>query len=136
MLHFNGACETYPVFCEGGIDMEIISVVVKSEAIFSNDKGKEHRYLLKKVWNKEKAIATIIMLNPRRQTDALYLDKSVMLFMNHCISEGFGGLYIVNLFSYRCDSEKELKAIDYHKRYDIETDKWITHAVKKAIRFI
>jgi len=112
--------------------MEINSIV-KSEAKFSKDKT--HRYLLEKVWDEEKPLATIIMLNPRKQTDALYLDKSVMLFMNFCISQGFGGIYIVNLFSFMCDSEKKLKAVNYHKRYDKDTDKWIKHAVNNSVKF-
>lgn len=109
-----------------------VNSVVRSKSIFSKDIKKKHRYLLKKVWDSEKPVATIIMLNPREETDALYLDKSVMLFMNYCISKRFGGLYIVNLFSYRSDSVKKLKKINYSDRYDSNTDKWIEHAVKSS----
>ncbi|KJL02518.1 DUF1643 domain-containing protein [Priestia aryabhattai] len=110
------------------------NILIKSEAEFSKDESATHRYLLKKVWDEEKSIVTIIMLNPRKETDALYLDKSVMLFMNYCISKNFGGFYIVNLFSYRCNSESKLKAIDYDKRYDQQTDKWIRHAVNNSVK--
>ncbi|WP_417168758.1 DUF1643 domain-containing protein [Terrihalobacillus insolitus] len=60
------------------------------------------------------------------------MDKSVMLFMNFCIGAKYGGMFIVNLWSYRTQSEKELIRIAYSKRHDVNTDNWIRQAVNES----
>ena len=103
-------------------------------SIVEYSKDKKHRYSLKKIWDSEKPIATVIMLNPREKTDALYQDKSIILFMNYCIDNNFGGMYVINLFSIRCDSEIELKKISYDMRFDELTDKYLKKALEESAK--
>lgn len=114
----------------------ILNINMKSTVYSSVEysKDKKHRYSLKKIWDSEKPIATIIMLNPREKTDALYQDKSIILFMNYCIDNNFGGMYVVNLFSIRCDSEIALKKISYNTRFDKSTDKYLREALEKSAK--
>ena len=110
---------------------------VESEAKFSEDE--KHRYFLKKVWNPEGDIATVIMLNPTKKADAIRFDKSVMLMNNYfaeqIINEQpvYGGFIVVNLFSYRSKNEEVMKEeTGYNERFDEKTDEWISRAVKQS----
>ena len=70
---------------------------IKCEVIFNDDKT--HRFLWKRVWNKEKPIACVIMLNPC-QADNIVTDTTTALVVNNIAKlEEFGGVSIVNLFS-------------------------------------
>lgn len=103
---------------------------VKSNAKFSDDGL--HRYVLKRVWTENPCMATVIMLNPT-PADALIWDKSLMLIMNYLVEKGYGGFYVVNLFSYIAKSEEELiQETTYEERYNKKTDKWISTAFKNS----
>lgn len=115
--------------------------IVESEAKFSIDE--RHRYFLKKVWNSEGDIATVIMLNPTEKADALRFDRSVMLMNNYFAEQivkidevdqhVYGGFIVVNLFSYRSKNEKKmLKNTEYSDRFDKDTDDWISKAVNQS----
>ncbi|MCI5844511.1 MAG: DUF1643 domain-containing protein [Oscillospiraceae bacterium] len=76
--------------------MKIETTVIKSEAMFSEDKT--HRLLLKKQWNSEKPSAMIIMINPNT-ADTIHFDMTTMLVINNLCKLGFGSVNIVNLYS-------------------------------------
>lgn len=70
---------------------------IKCEAVFNDDKT--HRFLWKRVWNKDKPLACVIMLNPCL-SDNIVTDTTTSLVVNNIAKlEDFGGVSIVNLFS-------------------------------------
>lgn len=76
--------------------MNTVSTMLATTAIFSDD-GKK-RYLLKKVWNKEKPRLAIIMLVPS-EASGIELDNTTMLVLNNASRLGYGSVHILNLFS-------------------------------------
>ena len=70
---------------------------IKCEAIFNDDRT--HRYLWRRVWDKDKPIISIIMLNPC-QADNIITDTTTSLVVNNVAKlEEFGGVDILNLYS-------------------------------------
>ena len=70
---------------------------IKCEAIFNEERS--HRLLWKRVWNKDKPLATVIMLNPAL-ADTVLTDTTTYLVVNNIARmETYGGVNIVNLFS-------------------------------------
>ena len=70
---------------------------IKCEAVFNDEKT--HRFLWKRVWNKDKPLACVIMLNPCL-SDNIVTDTTTSLVVNNIAKLGeFGGVSIVNLFS-------------------------------------
>ncbi len=70
---------------------------IKCEAVFNDDKT--HRFLWKRVWNKDKPLACVITLNPCL-SDNIVTDTTTSLVVNNIAKLGeFGGVSIVNLFS-------------------------------------
>ena len=70
---------------------------IKCEAVFNDDKT--HRFLWRRVWDKEKPMASIIMLNPCH-ADNIITDTTTALVVNNVARlEKFGGVNILNLFS-------------------------------------
>lgn len=72
------------------------SAILKSKAVFSDDG--QHRFLLRKEWDKDKKNATVIMINPN-SADLVNLDLTTMLVINNLCKLGFGSVNIVNLYS-------------------------------------
>ena len=70
---------------------------IKCEAIFNDERT--HRFLWRRVWNKDKPLAYVIMLNPC-MADGIITDTTTYLVVNNvaCL-ERFGGVEIVNLYS-------------------------------------
>lgn len=106
---------------------------IKCEAIFNVERT--HRFLLKRIWDKSKPLATVIMLNPC-DADALLTDTTTYLVINNVAwLEEFGGVIIVNLYSlltskliFKWNPDEELSLYendDYIKRAAIEGSKVI-----------
>lgn len=77
-------------------------------AVFSEDR--QHRYLLKRIWNPEKPFAMVVGLNPstanENQNDPTIrrlIGPTGLLHRN-----GYGGLYMVNLFTMVTPKPKQL----------------------------
>ena len=81
--------------------MNTIETNLKTTAVFSDDGAK--RYLLKKMWEKDKPTITIIMLAPS-EAAGIHLDTTTQLVLNNCDRLGFGSVSIVNLFATLNDS--------------------------------
>jgi hypothetical protein len=109
--------------------------IVKSKAIFSDDRN--HRYLLKRVWDEKKEYATIIMLNPS-YADELKYDYSSMRAINYILdnqknellNKEYGGVNIVNLFSIVETNSSNLPS--YNERFNNDTNKYIEKAIKES----
>lgn len=88
---------------------------IKCESIFSDDRA--HRYWWKRVWNKDKPTATVIMINPFL-SDNIVTDTTTSLVVNNIArTETYGGVIIVNLYSrltsklsFRWNSDEELNS--------------------------
>ena len=93
----------------------IEKTTVKGEAVFNE--SRTHRYLLSKVWDKNKPVACVIMLNPA-MADNIIMDTTTALVVNNIASlEKFGGVIVVNLYSvltsklkFRWNSDDDLNA--------------------------
>ena len=102
---------------------------IRCEAVFNEDRT--HRYLWKRVWNKDKPLAAVIMLNPC-MADTLTMDTTTFLVVNNVAKlDRFGGVVIVNLFSmltgklnFRWNSDEDLNGP--------ENDHYISRAIAES----
>ena len=93
--------------------MKIEKETIRCEAVFNEEHT--HRYLWKRIWNKDKALAAVIMLNPC-MADTIVIDTTTFLVVNNLAAlERFGGVEIVNLYSkltsklnFRWNTDQEL----------------------------
>ena len=103
--------------------------VIKCESVFSDDRM--HRFLWKRVWNKDKPMTAVIMLNPCH-ADNIMVDTTTALVVNNIARlEHYGGVQIVNLFSqltpklnFRWNSPAELN--------DPQNDSYILKAAEEC----
>lgn len=106
---------------------------IRCEAVFNEDYS--HRYLWKRVWLKEKPVATVITLNPCF-ADTILMDTTSFLIVNNVSSfEEFGGVCVVNLFSKLtdklCFSKNDPKEFN-----DEESDKFLRKSAEEAGKII
>lgn len=102
---------------------------IRCESVFNEDRT--HRFLWKRVWDKDKPLAAVIMLNPC-MADNLTMDTTTFLVVNNVARlEEYGGVEIVNLYSlltsklnFRWNSDEDLN--------DPENDTYIKKAALEA----
>ncbi|WP_314991178.1 DUF1643 domain-containing protein [uncultured Gemella sp.] len=75
---------------------KILTSNIQIEIFMSDDK--KERYILKKIWDIEKPIATIITLYPST-SDLIINDSTTTFITNNVFKCDFGGFYSVNLYS-------------------------------------
>ena len=76
--------------------MKSIKSVLETEAIFSQDKM--HRYLLKKTWDIDKEVLTIITMYPHYD-GVINVDLTTQLIVNKVAEKDeYGGVNFINLF--------------------------------------
>ena len=104
---------------------------IKCEATFSDDR--KHRVLWKRIWDKDKPIACVIMINPC-QADTLVTDTTTELVVKNIARLGeYGGVSIVNLFS------KLTPKLDFRSPEllnDISNDLYIKKSAEEASHVI
>ncbi len=83
-------------------------MAVECKAMISQD-GK-YRVLLQRKWE-EGILLPFIMLNPST-VDAVSDDPTIRRCMRFAQREGFAGIVVVNLFSYRATNPKELWTVE------------------------
>ena len=106
---------------------------IRCEAVFNEEHT--HRFLWKRVWNKDKPLAAVVMLNPC-QADNIVTDTTTSLVVNNIARlEEFGGIVVVNLFSlltsklnFRWNSDEDLN--------DAENDSYIKKAAEECSHVI
>ncbi|PWZ98057.1 hypothetical protein DD922_13035, partial [Staphylococcus pseudintermedius] len=97
--------------------MKSIKSVLETEAIFSQDKM--HRYLLKKTWDIDKEVLTIITMYPHYD-GVINVDLTTQLIVNKVAEKDeYGGVNFINLFS-NIDTPINLKHIE--NSHDKHTD--------------
>lgn len=68
----------------------------------------KYRYALWRTWDKNLEYCTWVMLNPST-ADADNDDPTIIRCMNYAKAWGYGGILVVNLFSFRATSPKDMK---------------------------
>lgn len=108
-----------------------VKSIVKTEVIFSE--SKEHRFLLRKEWDKNNKKAIVIMINPS-SADELLIDHTTMYVVNNLSKIGFGSVDIVNIFS-KIDTKISTKE-DIQELVDEENDTQILKSAAKVDNII
>ena len=107
--------------------MNAITSILETEAIFSDNE--QHRYLLKKTWDRKLPTCTVITMYPHLD-GILSLDLTTVLILNQLSYENeYGSVYLVNLFS-NIKTPKNLKHIK--EPYDKHTDIYLMKAVSES----
>ena len=110
----------------------IEKTTVKGEAVFNE--SRTHRYLLSKVWDKNKPVACVIMLNPA-MADNIIMDTTTALVVNNIARlEEFGGVEIVNLYS-KLSTKLRFKETD-EELNGKENDAYILKSVEASTKTI
>ena len=105
---------------------------IKCEAIFNDDRT--HRYLWRRVWDKEKPVIAVIMLNPCL-SDNIITDTTTSLVVNNVARLGeYGGVEILNLYS-KLTTKLIFKESD-EELNDKENDKYILKSVVASAKTI
>lgn len=103
-------------------------ITIKCEAIFNEERT--HRYLWKRVWDKDKPTIAIIMLNPC-QSDNIITDTTTSLVVNNVAKlQEYGGVEILNLYS-KLTSKLRFAETD-EELNDKENDSYILKAVESS----
>lgn len=112
--------------------MVIEKDVIKCESVFNEDKT--HRFLWKRVWDKDKPSVTVIMLNPSL-SDNIVTDTTTALVVNNIASFGeYGGVEILNLFSVLTP---KLRFPDVEENLNVkENDSYILKSVEASAKTI
>ena len=68
-----------------------------------------YRIELRRIWDDAKPVLIVCMLNPSRADDQRN-DPTVLALIHFASLWGYGGILIINLFSYRSSSPAEMMA--------------------------
>ena len=98
---------------------------IENECIYNEDKS--HRYLLSRLWDKEKPTVMFFTKNSG-QADGIYIELTNNIITNNLYRLGYGGYYAVNLYSAVDRSCKDM--------YDKETDSIIKKYIKLSSEII
>ena len=109
--------------------MNTEKTIIKCESIFNDDHT--HRFSWKRVWNKDKPLAAVLMLNPCI-SDNILTDVTTFCVVNNVARlETYGGVVIINLFSlltpklnFRWNADEDLN--------DPENDSYIKKAAEEC----
>jgi hypothetical protein len=88
-----------------------------------------YRYWLLRAWDAGAATMVFVMLNPS-VADAAIDDPTIRRCIGFARREGFGGIFVVNLFAFRSASPKRLKRID--DPVGAENQRWRQRAIEIA----
>ena len=102
---------------------------IKCESIFNDDHT--HRYLCKRVWDKNKPLIAVLMLNPCHADNIMNDATTTYVVNNIARLEKYGGVAIVNLYSkltgklnFRWNSDEDLN--------DTENDTYIIKTAEEC----
>jgi hypothetical protein len=106
---------------------------IKCESVFNDERT--HRYLVKRVWNKDKPCIAVIMLAPCL-SDNIVSDTTTNLVINNVARmEEYGGVHILNLYSmltnklcFRFNSDEDLS--------HVENDDYIVKSARECSKVI
>lgn len=99
-------------------------------AIFSDDKT--HRFVLTRVWNDTLPKAMCIGLNPSSANDEKD-DSTIRYLIKVLTALGYGGLNMVNLFSYVTSNPQNLLDSHFNTQFPhLANESWITASAKDS----
>ncbi len=98
---------------------------MRTEVLFSDDKM--HRFILKKSWDNNKPMVSIIMIAPSTKAGDICNDMTTMYVVNNCFYQGFGSVEILNLYS-----KLDAKPFENCR----ENDEWILKSCQKSNKVI
>jgi hypothetical protein len=101
--------------------------LITVKAVFSENE--KYRYMLTKVWDKDKPKALMIGINPSKATH-LKSDNTATNAMNYFIDSGYGTMIIVNLYSFMSTKTEGLSKRD--EIYEAINNEYIKKACKEA----
>ncbi|WP_372011384.1 DUF1643 domain-containing protein [Paenibacillus chitinolyticus] len=104
---------------------------IESAAVMAENN--KYRYRLTRIWDNDKEIVGVIMLNPSK-ANSLKTDNTIMNLTNYLIDNKYGGFDIVNLYAYMASVPAELKNKD--RSYEIHNDSYITKVAAERNTFI
>ena len=88
-----------------------------SDVLFENNKT--HRTFLSYIWDIEKPLCVIFMLNPSSATCNID-DSTTKILKRRLINNNYGGVFILNLYTYICsDSKNKIYKNNLLNNYDI-----------------
>lgn len=102
---------------------------IKCEAIFNDDRT--HRYLWKRVWNKDKPIISVIMLNPCLSDNIITDTTNALVVNNVAMLSEYGGVEILNLYS-KLTAKIRFKEESDDSLNDAENDTYIIKSVERS----
>lgn len=105
--------------------------VIESSAVMADNNL--YRYRLTRIWDENKEVVGVIMLNPSKAT-SLKTDNTIMNLINYLIEKDYGGVDIVNMYAYMCRDPKKLKHRD--QSYESLNDSFITQVASERNIFI
>jgi hypothetical protein len=105
---------------------------VEDRSVVFGGPGDCYRYRLTRTWDKAKAHAMFIMMNPS-VADQNWDDRSVAKCCRFARTWEYGGIYVGNTFAYRATDKKRLSAID---PIDPENDRHLIEMAKLAEKVI
>ncbi|WP_242210808.1 DUF1643 domain-containing protein [Paenibacillus polymyxa] len=95
--------------------------IIESTAVMADNKL--YRYRLTRIWEKDKEIVGVVMLNPSR-ANSLKTDDTIMNLTNYLIDNNYGGVDIVNMYALMATKPSELQNRD--QAYEAYNDSHIT----------
>lgn len=102
--------------------------VVKMGAVLDEE---NHRYILTRTWDETTPSACFAMLNSSTADHRLN-DPTILRCIRFAWLWGYGGIVVVNLFSYRTSKPKILLAVNYAAAVGELNDRYITQAVTET----
>lgn len=106
---------------------------IKCEAVFND--SRTHRYLWRRVWDKEKPTIAIIMLNPCL-SDTVVTDTTTSLVVNNVAKlHDYGGVEILNLYSKLTNKIRFAEESD-EELNDVANDEFIVKTVAESSKTI
>lgn len=97
--------------------------------------SENHRYLLTRIWNKDLPLLCLVMLNPS-DADHERNDPTILNCIRFARHWRYGGIIVVNLFSYRTSKPRQLYALDYAAVVGALNNRYISEAVAESDRTI
>lgn len=93
-----------------------------------------YRYMLRRIWDHERALVHFIMLNPST-ADAERDDPTIRRCMGFAQQWNYGGIYVSNLFAYRTPNPEDLQDAAEAGIDPIgpECDRWIMFAANAPL---
>lgn len=91
--------------------------------------NRKYRYVLWRIWAAKKGLVCFIGLNPSTADDKED-DNTIRRLIHFTEQEGFGGFYIVNLFSFRSRDFDDVKSSNFP--IGIKTDYYIKSYTRKS----